>query len=119
MPAFPPSFAASRLRRRQDFQAVLRDGRRVRHHLLVMAFRPNGLPYNRFGFAIGKQVGNAVVRNLIRRRLRVIVRSLPLQTGHDIIVTARPDCARATYEEIQRAFASCARRGGILMTENG
>jgi ribonuclease P protein component len=117
VPASRPPYHATRLTRRQDFQAVLRDGRRIRHHLLVVAFRPNGLPHNRFGFAIGRRVGNAVIRNLVRRRLRAIVRSLSLAGGHDIVVTAAPSSGSASYEELRRAFADCARRGRLLKAE--
>jgi ribonuclease P protein component len=77
------------------------------------------LPQNRVGYAIGKRVGNAVTRNLVRRRLRMIVRSLPLLTGHDIVITARPQAASVTFEELREAFESCARRSKLLMAENG
>lgn len=110
---------ATGLTRREDFVEVLRDGRRVRHPLLVLGFRPNGLPQNRYGFAIGKRVGNAVTRNLVRRRLREIMRALPLAAGYDIVVTARTEAATASFDELRRASAHCARRGGLLMSENG
>lgn len=114
----PTWLTSTRLTRRQDFQAVLQDGRRARHQILVVASRPNGLPQDRVGYAIGKRVGNAVIRNLVRRRLRAIIRSLPMRGGHDIVVTARPQAALATFDELRDAFESCARRGGLLATEN-
>ena len=87
--------------------------------MLTLGFQANGLPRNRYGYAIGKRVGNAVTRNLVRRRLREIVRLLPLAAGYDIVVTARAEAATASFDDLQRASTQCARRGGLLMTENG
>ena len=125
VPAAPPTAfvprptSADRLTRRQDFGAIAQHGRRVRHRLLTLGFQANGLPRNRYGYAIGKRVGNAVTRNLVRRRLREIVRLLPLAAGYDIVVTARPEAARASFDDLSRACGDCARRGGILMAEDG
>ncbi|MEZ4553579.1 MAG: ribonuclease P protein component [Dehalococcoidia bacterium] len=104
----------NRLTRRQDFLLVLQQGQRVRHSLLGVGYRRNGLDESRVGFAVGKRVGNAVTRNLVRRRLRAITRATGLVRGYDIVVTARPEAAGARYGELERAFRQCARRGNLL-----
>jgi ribonuclease P protein component len=91
----------------------------VRHGVLMLGIRPNGLRESRAGFAIGKRVGNAVTRNRVRRRLREIVRATPLVPGYDIVITARPEAVLATFDELRGAFSHCARRGEILGVENG
>lgn len=85
----------------------------ARHRLLTLRSRPNGLEQCRVGFAVGRPVGGAVVRNRVKRRLRAIVRALPLAAGHDIVIAARPASRRATFEELHDALASCARRAGV------
>ncbi|HRC62671.1 MAG TPA: ribonuclease P protein component [Dehalococcoidia bacterium] len=117
--AAPPATVppATRLTRRQDFLLVLQDGQRVRHPLLGFGFRPNGLEQSRVGFAVGKRVGNAVTRNLVRRRLRAITRATALVPGYDIVVTARQNAAMARYGELEQAFRQCARRGTLLAAE--
>ena len=102
------------MRRPQEFVAVMRGRRRVRHQLLTMGIRPNDLPHNRFGFAIGKRVGGAVVRNRVRRRLREILRALPLAPGHDLVLTSGATSATATFQELRTAVDWCARRAGLL-----
>jgi ribonuclease P protein component len=106
-----------RLRRPQDFLAVLREGRRGRHRLLGLAVRCNGLEGNRLGFAVGKRVGTAVVRNRVKRRLREILRAAPLIPGHDIVITAYPEAAGATFDELREATLICARRTRVLDLE--
>lgn len=74
----------------------------------------NGLPYSRCGFAVGRRVGTAVVRNKTRRRLREIMRRLPLKPGYDIVVTADPNAASASFRELERDAGRCAERSGLL-----
>ena len=59
-------------------------------------------------------MGTAVVRNRVRRRLREILRAVPLIPGHDIVVTAYPEAAGASFDELREAALACARRSRIL-----
>ncbi len=58
----------------------------------------------RFGFIISKAVGNAVHRNLIRRRLKTIAerRIAAGFEGMDIVFRALPSIVAAPYEELER-----------------
>ena len=66
----------------------------------------------RFGFIVAKTVGNAVTRNLIRRRLKAIAHGLlaDVPVGYDVVVRALPAAAQAGWptllEDVSR---SCAR----------
>lgn len=103
-----------RLRQRRHFDAVFQKGRVWSNKLLVLRALPNNLPHNRFGFVTSKRVGNAVVRNKTRRRLREAVRSLSAEAGWDVVVAARASAAAATYAELKRAVAELLARARIL-----
>jgi ribonuclease P protein component len=64
----------ARLVRRSEFDAVYRAGKRRSSSHFTIFVRANELPLSRFGFSIKKALGEAVVRNRIRRRLREMVR---------------------------------------------
>jgi ribonuclease P protein component len=109
-----------RLRRRRDFEALMRDRNAappIRHRVLTLRSRPNGLDHTRVGYAVGRPVGGAVVRNRVRRRLRELVRVLPLAAGHDIVIAARPPSRDASFDELGHALESCADRAGLLYRE--
>jgi ribonuclease P protein component len=101
----------NRLRRRQDFGEAVRRGRRAGRPLLVVHLRrdatdphvPGGdSPPARAGFVVSKAVGNAVQRNLVRRRLRHLVRerlSL-LPAGSLVVVRALPTAAGADHAQL-------------------
>jgi ribonuclease P protein component len=61
----------------------------------------------RFGFIVSKAVGNAVVRNKVRRRLRAAAAQLLpyVQEGSDIVVRALTDSATAEWNTLQAEIA--------------
>lgn len=108
--------AENRLRRPAEFQQVLRGARRsgesryahrAEDSLLLVSAVPNGRPVTRIGLAVGKRVGGSVVRNRVKRRLREIFRELTVveigegEEGWDVVATARPEAAEATYKELR------------------
>jgi ribonuclease P protein component len=67
----------------------------------------------RFGFTISKKVGNAVVRNKIRRRLKHAIRELApskAQPGYDYVLVARRPAATQSYEDLKKDLARCFER---------
>ena len=103
-----------RLTRAADFAAVRRRGRRRSDALLVLIARRNGLSVTRFGFPVGKRVGKAVVRNLVRRRIKEAARLAPVRSGWDVVVSARSRAASADYHQLNRSLTALLRRAGLL-----
>ena len=89
---------------------MYRRGRTWSNDALVLRALPNTLEYSRFGFVVSRKVGNAVVRNRVRRMLREIVRLMRLRTSTDVIIAARPRTAAMEFGELQRALAAVVKR---------
>jgi ribonuclease P protein component len=91
-----------------DFQRVRRDGRSWSHPLVVLIADKHDHPEARYGFAAGKSVGNAVVRNRAKRRMRAAVRAqlkqINIAPQWDLIFIARAPFAKATWLQINEAF---------------
>lgn len=106
-----------RLKRRQDFGAVRRRGARWHDPLLTLAALPNGLPYSRFGFTVGRRIGTAVTRNALKRRLRAVVRRwLPeLKPGRDVVITAHRLASDATYQTLEATLGALFRQAGLTI----
>ena len=87
------------------------------NRLLVVYLAPNDLGYPRVGITVSGRVGNAVVRNRVRRRLREALRARldRLAGGHDVVVVARPASAEATWAELSSALDSALQRAGATM----
>ncbi len=88
----------NRLSRSRDFDAVYRSGRSTSTRFLVLYWFPreeeDGIE-PRLGLAVPKSVGNAVVRNRVKRQLRETWGELADQVrpGHDYVLVARPGLA--------------------------
>ena len=111
---------AQRIRRQRDFQALREQGASRAHPLLVMRAMPNSLALARFGFIVSKRAAPlSVTRNRVRRRLREAVRVLPFQNGWDVLLIARQSTADASFDALQDATASLARRLRLLTPADG
>jgi ribonuclease P protein component len=113
---------ANRITRGADYRATVRRGARFTEAGTVTYIRPNpDSSVVRFGFIVGKPVGNAVHRNLVRRRLKAAAYDLlprfaaddtdgsgrPSGAGVDVVVRALPASAQvpwaSLHEELTRA----------------
>ncbi|GAA2651419.1 ribonuclease P protein component [Paractinoplanes durhamensis] len=97
--------AAQRMRRSTDFAATIRGGRRVGRGTVVVHLlleEPVRASTACAGFVVSKAVGNAVVRNKVRRRLRHLVRPLlaSLPEGSSLVVRALPKAAEASFDTL-------------------
>jgi ribonuclease P protein component len=113
-----------RLRRSEDFARLRQVGITHRHHLMVLSYTQNGSQndsenvslHNRYGFIVGKQLGKAVTRNLIRRRLRAVVRRLDprLKQGYDVVLIARAALAEQPFAVLERTVSELFRRAELF-----
>ena len=104
----PPVGLIGRIRDRRTF-AALRQGRRVRQGPITVSWADgDSAPHPRVAYAIGRQVGSAVERNRLRRRLRAIIQTLApqLQPGA-YLIGAAPEAAHLPFGEL-RAIVSQA-----------
>ncbi|HET9964344.1 MAG TPA: ribonuclease P protein component [Rubrobacter sp.] len=98
-----------------EFERVYRQGTAYRGRLFSVHAFPNEHGTPRLGLSISRKVGNAVTRNAVRRRLREVFYSCisELSGNLDLVVSARPAAAEATFEELQEEFSkSLGRVGG-------
>lgn len=101
-----------RLKDRGDFARVYRQGRPFRSEYLVLRAVATG-SNSRFGFTASKALGNAVVRNRVKRRMREAVTSLDCGEGWDVVLNARKPAVTAKYAELRSSLSDLLRRAGV------
>lgn len=92
-----------RLRSPSDFRQVYGRGVSAAGDCLVIYVWLSGRPGQRLGISVNRRVGQAVTRNLVKRRLREVFRSLAdlVSAGADVVIVARTAAAKADYHKME------------------
>ena len=108
-----------RLKKRKDFLTAAKGHRLSRRGFVLQAMRrePEDRNPPRVGFTVTKKVGNAVVRNRVKRRLREIARlNGPgrLLPGWDYVLIGREAALNLAFDAMVADF-----RGALTDMKNG
>jgi ribonuclease P protein component len=107
----------NRLASEADFRRTRSEGRSWAHPLLGLHARQSGFAHFRAGIAVGKRVGGAVQRNRVKRRVRELLRDrlAELTPGWDVVISARPPAAGATFAELGAAIDQLLSRARLRL----
>jgi ribonuclease P protein component len=120
--------ARLRIKQRREFLRVQRRGRKhhVRHFMVFVSPRlpdpsadlnadPQEILPTRLGITVTRKVGNAVVRNRIKRLVREVFRQhrARLPPGLDMVWVAKKQAAGATFAEVLDDFEALLRRSEL------
>ncbi len=95
-----------RLRTRQEFKRVQREGKRIQCAFLVFQIASENFTYPRLGITVSKQFGSAVSRNLFKRRIRETFRLIKhrFPPGLKIHVSPRHGSGQPTLKQVEAEF---------------
>ena len=106
-----------RMKESRDFARVKMHGQGFPGRCLVLSvLRMPEVQRFQFGLVTSKRIGGAVTRNLVRRRLREIIREVQLQfiDGLHLVIIARWRAPEASLVELREDLLRIAKRAGIL-----
>ena len=105
-----------RLTKSSDFDFVKKSGRSWSYTNLVVvaAKRSETSAQTRFGFVASKRVGKAVVRNLVKRRMREIARCIEVEPGWDLVFIIRNQGTEAGFKDLEESMKSLLKIARVL-----
>lgn len=105
-----------RIKQEREFQLIMAQKNSFANRNFVIYLGKKQQPYFRVGLSVGKKVGNAVVRNYIKRQIREqMIHFRPEVTGEwDLIIIARPNVVNLSYQEIGKNMEHVFKLAQIL-----
>lgn len=102
-----------RLRRSSDIDCTRRQGRPTHHSALTLYARRTSNPTPRFAVVTSKRLGNAVVRNRLRRQIleAIRLRLAEIPVGWDLLIVVKKPQPDLTFQALSEGVESVLSRG--------
>ncbi|NBI29186.1 ribonuclease P protein component [Chengkuizengella marina] len=105
-----------RLKKKEDFNFIYRYGKSTANHQFVVYYKHNSNHHFRLGISVSKKIGNAVVRNRMRRVIKEIVRhhTDKIAPNYDFIIIVRKPAVHMDYHQMEKSILHVLRKASIL-----
>lgn len=91
----------NRLKKRKEFAYIFRKGKKVNMGEISGYIVKSRFPQVRFGITVSNKVGNAVVRNKVKRRLRsILVKYINQIRYKNIVIVVHPEVVNLNYQQL-------------------
>ncbi len=94
------------VKKQQDFNDMIKNEKFIKNKDFVIYYRKNNLKYDRFGISVGKKIGNAVIRNKYKRKIRSIldIYRKDYVNFEDYIIIIRNRALNLNYEQLKNSL---------------
>jgi len=105
----------NRLTKRKEFGYIYRNGSKINFGQLSLYVIKSRFPYVRFGISVNNKVGNAIVRNKIKRRLRSILSEyLKVITHKNVIIVVHNEAVDLSFQDLKTLVNKMFKKGKII-----
>jgi ribonuclease P protein component len=105
-----------RVKKNQEFQRIMGVKRFVSCPVLTVYYTPKREELSRVGLSVGKKLGGAVQRNLVKRQVRMMVQDLTeFKENFDCIILIRGAYLKQSFEQNKKELEKCLNTVRIKM----
>ncbi len=96
----------------REFNDIINNGCCIKNRYYVIHEKKNDLSYDRYGISVSKKLGNAVFRNLYKRKLRAIIDNYKKNyiNCKDYIIIFRKEAINKPYALLEQEFFALMNR---------
>lgn len=112
---------SKRLYKKSDFSEFFKNSKRISNHHIRIFYAKSAQLNTRWAFGVSKKIGNAVVRNRIKRQLKNIMRlkQHTLNPNFDLYISCKKSINSLRYSEICDSLIKLLRKKDLYMeTDN-
>ncbi|WP_421382446.1 ribonuclease P protein component [Bacillus salacetis] len=106
-----------RVKKNTEFQEVFKKGTSIANRqFVVYRLKKEDQPFFRIGLSVSKKIGNAVVRNQIKRYIRQVFLELKdeVKNDYDYVIIARKPAADMDFHEIKKSLIHVLKKSKAL-----
>lgn len=106
----------NRLKKRKEFAYIHKNGTKIHSKNLSLTYTQSKFINTRVGFVVSNKVGNAVVRNQVKRRMRETIRQQlnNMRTHQNLVFIAHPSIVECDFSNIKEEITQVLNRGKLL-----
>lgn len=105
------------LKHSYDFDRIIKHNRPFKYKDYIIYIERDNLNDYKFGFSVGKKIGNAVTRNKVKRQLKSIVDKKNYQNNFNCIIIVGNGILNRSYLEMTDNLLYAFNKINILMEE--
>ncbi|MDD6639469.1 MAG: ribonuclease P protein component [Erysipelotrichaceae bacterium] len=96
----------NRIKKNEEFQSIIKHNKSKSNRYYVLYYANRKHDYDRIGISVGKKSGNAVVRNKIKRQVRMMLQELcDFNSGYDYILIIRKNYDISQYQQNKKELS--------------
>ena len=105
------------LKKNFDFQRIIKNNPPYKYKDYILYIERNSIKNYYFGFSVGKKIGNAVIRNKVKRQLRSIVSKKAYQNGFNCIIIVGSNILKRNYLEMEQNLIEVLQKTKLIKGE--
>ena len=100
----------------KDFNRIIKDNKPFKYKDFIIYLEKREQSVYKFGFSVGKKIGNAVERNRCRRIIRAAFREISpmLNGGYDFVFVARTRTIKKKSTDIKKIMLQHLKKAGVI-----
>jgi len=101
------------VKKNDDFNDIINTGKFFRNKYYNIYYKVKDNTFPKFGLTVSKKCGNAVVRNKIKRQLRVIIdeNKKLFKTNADYIIMVRKEIVNLDFNNMEKELIILLQKG--------
>ncbi len=106
------------LQKSDDFERIIKNNKSYKYKDYIIYIEKNTDEIYHFGLSVGKKIGNAVIRNKVKRQLKSIIDKKSYQKGFNCIIIVGKGILNRNYEEMEINLNYAFKKLNIIEGEN-
>lgn len=105
------------IKKNREYNEIIKTGKKYSNEGIIIYYTLNDIENYYFGFSVSKKLGNAVLRNKIKRQIKNILDKKTYKNGFKCIIMVKREFIEKNYKEKEEIIFNIINKINIIMGE--